>query len=362
MKAILAGLLLLPALALGQATVAVPRLLPYQGRLLKADGTPESGTPRLTFCLYTAATGTSPLWCEDQNAPLRNGFYAIFLGSSTPFDASLFDGNPRWLGVAVDGAAEMTPRQQIASVAYAITSTYAVQASRASTASTAADALHAAEADHAASATVATNALHASTADTATRMPNADYAVEAGHAASAATAARATTAASADSATNAKTADEATHALTADTVTNIERVDYAVEAGHATDADTAGIARSADTFVGKDDLLARITALEAVVRKSAFGYVSPDGRSLSRTGPAGGFTVRVERTGEGVYQMHGTGIGDGVLLVTREMTGHQGDDIYVRVQRDGPDQLTVLFNANDSGMHDVGWYFHLMMP
>ena len=129
MKAIAAALLLLPALALGQATVAVPRLLPYQGRLLKTDGTPEAGSPRLTFCVYGAASGGSALWCEDQTVPLRNGFYAVFLGAERPFEASLFDGSARWLGVAVDGATEMTPRQQIASVAYAITATYSPRVS-----------------------------------------------------------------------------------------------------------------------------------------------------------------------------------------------------------------------------------------
>lgn len=180
MRALLSALLVLPALALGQASVAAPRLLPYQGRLLKADGTPETGSPQLGFCVYSASTGDDALWCEAQTVPLRNGFYAIFLGAVAPFQASLFDGNQRWLGVSVDGAAELTPRQQIASVAYAITSTYAYQATSAVTASTAAQAVRAAEADHAASATLATNATHAISADTATRVPTADRATTAG--------------------------------------------------------------------------------------------------------------------------------------------------------------------------------------
>jgi hypothetical protein len=193
MRTLLAAALLVPALALAQASVPAPRLLPYQGRLLRADGTPETGAPRLAFRVYDAASDGTLLWSEQQSVPLTNGFYAVFLGSVTTFSAAIFDGHDRWLGVTVEDEAELSPRQQIASVAYAFMATSALQATIAAHADSATTAGRAAAADSAATATYATTAGRASTADSATT---------AGTAASATTAANAAHATRADTATS----------------------------------------------------------------------------------------------------------------------------------------------------------------
>lgn len=49
-------------------------------------------------------------------------------------------------------------------------------------------------------------------------------------------------------------------------------------------------------------------------------------------------------------------------LLTPPLTGSPRPRIYVRVRVDGPDQFTVFFNADDGGMHDVAWFFHLLLP
>jgi hypothetical protein len=139
----------------------------FQGRLLKSDGSPETGTPTLTFFIYAAPTGGDVLWSEPQNVPLTNGFYAVRLGAGTPFPANLFDGSPRWLAVQVGTEAELAPRQFIATVPYAFR---AAQAASATSATTAA---HASSAD---TATRATSADHATVADTATSATSADHA------------------------------------------------------------------------------------------------------------------------------------------------------------------------------------------
>ncbi len=121
MKTLVAGAILLPALVLAQ----VPQKLGYQGRLLKADGTPEIGSVAITFAIYDAETVGTLQWSEVQPVELTNGFYSVFVGDQTPFptDRNIFDGRPLWLEVTVGSSAPLTPRQRIASVAYALTAT-----------------------------------------------------------------------------------------------------------------------------------------------------------------------------------------------------------------------------------------------
>ncbi len=130
MRAIIAACLLLPALALAQTTVAVPQTIGYQGRLLKADGSPETGVAHITFTVYDAEAGGNAKWSELQTVVLTNGFYAVFLGSTTVASgnqlAAAFDGNERWLELQIQSdATPLAPRQRIASVAYAVTATNA---------------------------------------------------------------------------------------------------------------------------------------------------------------------------------------------------------------------------------------------
>ncbi len=118
MKRLLAVLLLAPALALAQ----VPAKVGYQGRLLRADGTPESGTVTLGFALFPDTTSTSAVWSETQSLAVTDGYYAAVLGDATPLNAAAFDGSARYLELSVNGAA-LSPRQRVSSVPYALVAT-----------------------------------------------------------------------------------------------------------------------------------------------------------------------------------------------------------------------------------------------
>lgn len=106
----------------------VPHLLNYQGKLTNnATGDPLSGTFSMTFCLYDAETGGTPLWCET-NGTVEVGHIGVFnvlIGAvdptGNPLPASQFDGQDLWLGVTVESESEMIPRQRIVSVGYALT-------------------------------------------------------------------------------------------------------------------------------------------------------------------------------------------------------------------------------------------------
>jgi len=102
------------------AIAQVQRLTGYQGRLLRADGTAATGTATVTFLVYAADTGGTPLWQESQTLGLSDGYYSTFLGLVATPSESLFDGAARWLEVRVGGET-LAPRQQIGSVAYAVT-------------------------------------------------------------------------------------------------------------------------------------------------------------------------------------------------------------------------------------------------
>jgi hypothetical protein len=110
-----------PLMALAQA----PQLLGYQGRLVKMDGTPESGNAQLRFGLFAAETGGTSLWEETQAVSVVQGYYSTYLGRVTTFPAALFDTGTLWLELAVQAPGDtqfrtMTPRQRVGSVAFAL--------------------------------------------------------------------------------------------------------------------------------------------------------------------------------------------------------------------------------------------------
>src|SRR5512138_2809273 len=102
-------------------TAAQPKLH-YQGRLLDpTSGAPKAdGTYTMLFGLYTASTGGSPLWTESKDVTVSRGIFSTLLGDTTPFDISLFNGQDLWLGNSVGGDPQMTPRQPLAYVPYAL--------------------------------------------------------------------------------------------------------------------------------------------------------------------------------------------------------------------------------------------------
>jgi len=96
----------------------VPRLVGYQGRLLRSDGTAATGTAAVAFGLYASQTGGSPLWSETQTLGLSDGYYATFLGLVTPTPDDAFDAGAKWLEIRV-GSETLSPRQQVGSMPYA---------------------------------------------------------------------------------------------------------------------------------------------------------------------------------------------------------------------------------------------------
>ena len=100
------------------AALAVPPTMPFAGRLSTSGG-PVSGTVAITFRLFAAPTGGTPVWDETHaNVSATNGLVYVELGSLTSLDVAVLNGQPRHLELAV-GAETLTPRILLASLPYA---------------------------------------------------------------------------------------------------------------------------------------------------------------------------------------------------------------------------------------------------
>ena len=120
MKRVLCILGFVAGLAPLPAQAQIPQTVSYQGVLTDASGNLVSdGAYDLTFKLYTVAIGGSPIWTETQaSVPVMKGAFSVMLGSVTTLTPA-FD-QQYFLGIAVNGGAELTPRVALASSPYAL--------------------------------------------------------------------------------------------------------------------------------------------------------------------------------------------------------------------------------------------------
>lgn len=97
-----------------QATLSV------QGTIQRSfGGAVDDGKYALTFKLYTAETGGTPVWSETQdNIEVIGGVYSALLGEANPLTAGFNE--VYYLGIAVDGGAELIPRTRLTSAPYAL--------------------------------------------------------------------------------------------------------------------------------------------------------------------------------------------------------------------------------------------------
>jgi microcystin-dependent protein len=143
---ILAATLAIHATALAQAPSKVPSIISYQGNVTTAAGVPiGAAAPEnrvLTFRFWNHPTDTAAenrLYSESQTVTLLNGDFSVLIGNGTPVTneenlltmAGVFSSNEVFLGITVDDGdsatadPEMSPRQQIATTAFAFRATVA---------------------------------------------------------------------------------------------------------------------------------------------------------------------------------------------------------------------------------------------
>jgi len=96
----------------------IPQTMSYQGVLTDANGNPvANGTYNIFFRLYDDDSGNQR-WTESQNVEVTDGIFSVILGTITPLNLT-FD-RQYWLGIAIGGGAELSPRIQLASSPYSL--------------------------------------------------------------------------------------------------------------------------------------------------------------------------------------------------------------------------------------------------
>ena len=97
----------------------IPRYINYQGKLTDSNDDPVTGDVSITIRIYNAATGGTALWTETQTVTVTKGIFSILLGNSTALTSLNFN-SAYWYSVEVASDGEMTPRQRLTAVGYAI--------------------------------------------------------------------------------------------------------------------------------------------------------------------------------------------------------------------------------------------------
>jgi hypothetical protein len=113
-----------PQPAEGQADLAAstgaaeitPGAIAIQGRLTDAGGTPLNGTYDVTFRLYEQSSGGTPLCTDTNSIQVTGGLFSSYLDHCY----NDLNGQKVWLGIEVGSDGEMTPRQVIYAVPYAL--------------------------------------------------------------------------------------------------------------------------------------------------------------------------------------------------------------------------------------------------
>ena len=98
------------------SAASVTTSINYQGRLADSRGSPLTGTYAITFRLYSVSTRGKVLATDTHKVVVADGLF----NTAIDFGTSDFDGGELWLGVAVGADSEMTPRQELRTVPFAI--------------------------------------------------------------------------------------------------------------------------------------------------------------------------------------------------------------------------------------------------
>jgi uncharacterized low-complexity protein len=115
---VLFAVIALVCLTAGIASAAtVTNSITYQGKLTNAAGTPLTGIYSVTFTIYDASTGGTVLSTDTHSVTATNGLFTTSIAFT---DSKVLDGRALWLGIKVGTDAEMTPRQEIRPVTYAM--------------------------------------------------------------------------------------------------------------------------------------------------------------------------------------------------------------------------------------------------
>ena len=98
-----------------------PNAIGYQARLTDLDGIPLTGRYKMAFRLYDVPTRGTPLWEEIWSARVSDGLFSLMLGTIKYTLASTIQEHDKlYLGITVGNDIELSPRVELARVAYSM--------------------------------------------------------------------------------------------------------------------------------------------------------------------------------------------------------------------------------------------------
>jgi hypothetical protein len=107
---------------------SVPTVLPVQGYLSDAQGTPLTSDVSFVFTLYEDPVTSVPLWTEHQTLAIASGHFTAYLGASKPLALALVaDHHGLWLSISVNNDPPMD-RVQLGTAPYAAYAEFCGQA------------------------------------------------------------------------------------------------------------------------------------------------------------------------------------------------------------------------------------------
>jgi hypothetical protein len=102
------------------APAAVPQTIAFQGFLTDAGGQPLEVPVNLDIAVYNTASGGTALWTEAHTGvPVSKGVFAVALGSVSPLSGAVARTSPRFVGIRVNGEAEL-PRTELRATPFAL--------------------------------------------------------------------------------------------------------------------------------------------------------------------------------------------------------------------------------------------------
>ncbi len=120
-RLVAASVFVLGASLASVASAQVPGSITHQGRLYDAAQAPVTGSLDVVFTIYDGPdAAANVVWTETHTITFDEGYFSVGLGTLTPFDAGVFDGSMRYLGITVGAEPELSPRASVASVPYAL--------------------------------------------------------------------------------------------------------------------------------------------------------------------------------------------------------------------------------------------------
>lgn len=109
----IALMLAIPQMAVAQE---IPAEIPIQAFLTDNDGVPVDGTVSVKISIYSSPNSGTALFTDDLTLDADAGAFTAYI---TPDHAIFEENSTLYLGMAIDGGAEMLPRLQLGSVPYA---------------------------------------------------------------------------------------------------------------------------------------------------------------------------------------------------------------------------------------------------